>query len=265
MPSPNPLRVGHFVQTPDQPLHSAHIFCARKYPPHEGDGLKKNGPKPNLLGNPPSGPPRRHIQHPRAAHRGTQETGTYPSLPQGRPRTERLTSQTATEVDWIPVFQFLMFSVVSTPPNFLWQDFLESSFPARGRRRGEERLSVRNTLLKLALDQTAGAAFNTLLFSVYMHSIHSAMPEAPRVTSFTKAAGYWMSPGAIDFSSVDVAAVWWAALAEFWTIVLAGLKLWPAVSLVNFTLVKTVEGRNLVGCVAGLGWGVYMSMIAAKQ
>ncbi|OAQ67035.1 hypothetical protein VFPPC_16105 [Pochonia chlamydosporia 170] len=165
------------------------------------------------------------------------------------------------EVNWIPVFQFLMFSIISTPPNFLWQDFLESSFPARSK--GE--LSLRNTLWKFALDQTIGAVFNTLLFSVYIHSIQLAMPDAPRITSFTKATGYWISPGVIDFAAVDMGVVWEAALGEFWDIVLAGMKLWPAVSLVNFTLVKTVEGRNLVGCVAGLGWGIYMSMIAARE
>ncbi|EXV02089.1 Mpv17/PMP22 family protein [Metarhizium robertsii] len=187
---------------------------------------------------------------------------------------EAYRKQTAIEVDWIPVFQFLMFSIISTPPNFLWQDFLESSFPARLPPAGqgkaapavdEQPLSIRNTLLKFGLDQTVGATFNTLLFSVYIHSIHLAMPDAPRITNFTKATSYWISPGVIDFSAVDMAVVWQAALAEFWTIVVAGMKLWPAVSLVNFTLVKTVEGRNLVGCVAGLGWGIYMSMIAAKE
>lgn len=90
------------------------------------------------------------------------------------------------------------------------------------------------------------------------------MPHAPRLTSFTKAASYWVSPGVIDFSAVDTRLVLQAALAEFWTIVSAGIKLWPAVSLLNYTLVRTVEGRSLVGCVAGLGWGVYMSMMAAQ-
>ncbi|QUC18102.1 uncharacterized protein UV8b_02343 [Ustilaginoidea virens] len=190
---------------------------------------------------------------------------------------EAYRKQAALRVDWIPVFQFLLFSIISTPPNFIWQDFLESTFPARRRRHAAKSppeaggdaerapLDKRNTLVKFALDQTVGAVFNTLLFSIYIHSIHLAMPHAPRITSFTKATGYWLSPGAIDFSAVDMKVVLDAAFAEFWTIVLAGVKLWPAVSLVNYTLVKTVEGRNLVGCVAGLGWGVYMSMIAARD
>ncbi|KAG6066759.1 hypothetical protein E4U32_005406 [Claviceps aff. humidiphila group G2b] len=197
-------------------------------------------------------------------------------------------NQTTLEVDWIPVFQFLIFSIISTPPNFIWQDYLESTFPARNppsppppaathpqkpsqkpalKKTSEQQqqpLNVRNTLTKFFLDQTLGATLNTLLFSLYIHSIHMAMPHAPRLTSFTKAASYWISPGVIDFSAVDTRLVLQAALAEFWTIVSAGIKLWPAVSLLNYTLVRTVEGRSLVGCVAGLGWGVYMSMMAAQ-
>ncbi|KAG5992040.1 hypothetical protein E4U54_003758 [Claviceps lovelessii] len=30
---------------------------------------------------------------------------------------------TTLEVDWIPVFQFLIFSIVSTPPNFIWYGY----------------------------------------------------------------------------------------------------------------------------------------------
>ncbi|KAG6108662.1 hypothetical protein E4U31_007478 [Claviceps sp. LM219 group G6] len=200
-------------------------------------------------------------------------------------------NRTTLEVDWIPVFQFLIFSIISTPPNFIWQDYLESTFPARNppspplaathpqkpskkpalkktseqqQQQQQHPLNIRNTLTKFILDQTLGATLNTLLFSLYIHSIHMAMPHAPRLTSFTKAASYWVSPGVIDFSAVDTRLVLQAALAEFWTIVSAGIKLWPAVSLLNYTLVRTVEGRSLVGCVAGLGWGVYMSMMAAQ-
>ncbi|KAG6094608.1 hypothetical protein E4U30_003218 [Claviceps sp. LM220 group G6] len=200
-------------------------------------------------------------------------------------------NQTTLEVDWIPVFQFLIFSIISTPPNFIWQDYLESTFPARNppsppsaathpqkpskkpalkktseqqQQQQQHPLNIRNTLTKFILDQTLGATLNTLLFSLYIHSIHMAMPHAPRLTSFTKAASYWVSPGVIDFSAVDTRLVLQAALAEFWTIVSAGIKLWPAVSLLNYTLVRTVEGRSLVGCVAGLGWGVYMSMMAVQ-
>ncbi|CAM1502270.1 Fc.00g042540.m01.CDS01 [Cosmosporella sp. VM-42] len=176
-------------------------------------------------------------------------------------------------IDWVPVFQFLLFNLISTPPNFLWQDFLESAFPAYPQpphpKKTDEKspppqLSIRNTLIKFLLDQTIGAILNTLLFSTFTHSLRLAtLPTAP-ITSLSKAITYWTSPGAVDFRRVDFSVVWAASKEEFWPIFVAGWKLWPAVSLVNFTLVKTVQGRNLVGALAGVVWGVYMSLISAR-
>jgi protein Mpv17 len=53
---------------------------------------------------------------------------------------------------------------------------------------------------------------------------------------------------------------WGMAKGEFWPLMIAGWKLWPLVSLINFTVVRSVEGRSLVGSLAGLGWGVYLSL-----
>ncbi|KAM0561213.1 hypothetical protein ACHAPJ_003718 [Fusarium lateritium] len=182
---------------------------------------------------------------------------------------------TAITIDWVPVFQFLLFNVIATPPNFLWQDFLESSFPAhppepsnpkdpKGSKKTQPKLSVRNTIIKFILDQTVGAAVNTLLFSTYVHALRSAIQPMPVITSLTKAIRFWTSPGTLDFDRVNWAAVWEASKADFAPLVFAGWKLWPAVSIVNFAAIKTVEGRNLVGALAGVVWGIYMSLIAAQ-
>ncbi|KAF7547766.1 hypothetical protein G7Z17_g7497 [Cylindrodendrum hubeiense] len=183
--------------------------------------------------------------------------------------------RTGTEVsiDWVPVFQFLLFNLISTPPNFLWQDFLESTFPAypppphpkkSDNPPPPPKLSIRNTAIKLVLDQTVGSALNTLLFSTFVHSLRAALHPAPRITSLFKAISFWTNPGTVDLSRVNWDTVWDASLDEFWPIVFAGWKLWPAVSLVNFSAVKTVQGRNLVGSLAGVVWGIYMSMITAE-
>lgn len=119
-------------------------------------------------------------------------------------------------------------------------------------------------MIKLVLDQTIGATLNTLLFSVFNRSLQAAMVDAPRETNVFKAIGFWNSPGAIDFGRVDMGGVWRVALDEFWDIYSAGLKVWPAVSFVNFSLVKSVQTRNLIGGLAGIGWGTYMSLIAAE-
>ncbi|RKF60461.1 hypothetical protein OnM2_050069 [Erysiphe neolycopersici] len=51
------------------------------------------------------------------------------------------------------------------------------------------------------------------------------------------------------------------AAREFWPVMTAGWRLWPAISLINFGIVKTVEGRTLVGSIAGMAWGIYLSLI----
>ena len=43
---------------------------------------------------------------------------------------------------------------------------------------------------------------------------------------------------------------------------IAGYKLWPAVSLLNYTVVP-MENRVVVGSLVGLGWGIYLAMRSA--
>lgn len=167
------------------------------------------------------------------------------------------------------------------------QDFLESTFPAsktvpsseaiksasgsndkeldREAREGrlvETKLDVPNTIIKFVLDQTIGAAFNTLMFSFFTHSIKQAMAHRALITESSDLA-FLASGKAIDYSQVDWRLVLEQAKIEFYPIMKAGLSLWPMVSLFNFVVVKSVEGRNLVGSLAGVVWGVYMSLVAA--
>ena len=131
-----------------------------------------------------------------------------------------------------------------------------------------------NTLIKTVLDQTFGAAGNTYLFSLYIHSIQSAMvrplgtalstpdQSVAYLASFLGLLGAQRKP--VDFGAVRWDAVVARSQAEFWSIVVAGWKLWPFVSIVNFAFIKSIEGRNLVGGLAGVAWGIYMSLRAAQ-
>jgi len=162
-------------------------------------------------------------------------------------------------IKWTPLLQFVLFTALNSPPNFLWQSYIESLFPSHyltpsssavsaaslGNEKEldreektheilESKLSIRNTIIKFLLDQTVSAALNTLLFSLVF-------------------AGY-RGAGYIE--------AWEIAVEEFWPLIYAGWKLWPAVSLLNYTLIKSVEGRTLVGSLAGMAWGIYLSLIA---
>ena len=169
------------------------------------------------------------------------------------------------------------------------QEFIETTFPAHPAQKDSKKLSSsagksngsekkpsgtdkkpsdaqkkkKNTAIKFLLDQTLGAAVNTLLYSTFIRSLRAATAHAPPAMSFFKAVEWWMAAGAVDFTAVDFHQVWLAAQDEFWPIVTAGWRLWPFVSLINFTLIKSVQGRNLFGAIAGVGWGIYICIATA--
>jgi hypothetical protein len=104
---------------------------------------------------------------------------------------------------------------------------------------------------------------NTFLFSSFMHSIKAAMTPLPhekmqRITKDSVAR-----PRTIDYGRVDWRSVVARSRKELVPLMVAGWKLWPLVSVVNFAFIKSVEGRTLVGSLAGVVWGVYMSLFAA--
>ena len=84
--------------------------------------------------------------------------------------------------NYVPVLQFVIFSVLNTPLNCAWQDWLETKFPSNepvieqnavtekqseksGSAEPKQKLSVKNTVYKFALDQVFGALFNTIAFT----------------------------------------------------------------------------------------------------
>ena len=45
-------------------------------------------------------------------------------------------------LDFLPIAQILIFSLLSTPPNFLWQAYLERRFPGYPVDKGKQKLKV---------------------------------------------------------------------------------------------------------------------------
>jgi len=74
-----------------------------------------------------------------------------------------------------PVFALVIYALLSTPPNFLWQQYIEKKFPGYSTRKievdddgngakVERKLNVRNTAAKFVLDQTVAAIVNVVAF-----------------------------------------------------------------------------------------------------
>ncbi|KAK2798706.1 hypothetical protein FQN51_007568 [Onygenales sp. PD_10] len=95
-----------------------------------------------------------------------------------------------------------------------------------------QKLNVRNTVVKIMIDQTVGAVWMTVLFIVTISALQGQ----------------------------DVAAIKQSVYKDLIPIMTAGLKLWPMVSVVSFTIVPP-EKRILVGNIFGMLWGIYLSLI----
>ena len=177
-------------------------------------------------------------------------------------------------VSYFPPSLFVLHACTTNPK--LRHEFLERTFPAQdvvpptkeatsGKPSGcnvhpaggEPRLNVKNTLIKMVLDQTAGAAVNTFLFALYMYGITAAMAHRPAQPG--ESLAFLLSGSAVDYQKVNWRTVLSQSWDAFWELMVAVWTFWPFVSLFNFIFVKGFEARNLVSCLAGFVWGIYLS------
>ncbi|KAI1384770.1 uncharacterized protein F4822DRAFT_416210 [Hypoxylon trugodes] len=159
----------------------------------------------------------------------------------------------------IPNFlRFVTVTFITAPPNYMWQQLLERSFPAYERSAptgdiekqgatGEDersiggaeqkpRLNLRNTFAKWFIDCiTLGAIFNTVAFFVLMGILKRQGPDQ---------IGYNIRTETIP-------------------VIVAGYKIWPFASIISFSCVP-VERRIVFLNFVGLLWGIYMSLVASR-
>lgn len=132
---------------------------------------------------------------------------------------------------------FVVFTIVSCPPNYFWQEYLEQKFPGYTMDiDGTRSLSKQNTARKLLLDQTIGAAINTFAFVAAM----AALKGKDRTTVRRECR------------------------RDVWPLMVNGWKVWPLVAIINFTFVP-VQRRIIVGSIFGLFWGIYLSLFVASH
>jgi hypothetical protein len=96
-------------------------------------------------------------------------------------------------------------------------------------------------LIKLILDQTIGALLNNLMFLAYIGYVN-APPAIPG-----KTGGPWV---AVQREVQD----------KLWPIMIDGYKVWPVFSLLSFLFIP-VDKRVVVGCLVGVGWNIYLSLM----
>ncbi|KAH6894525.1 hypothetical protein B0T10DRAFT_480668 [Thelonectria olida] len=172
----------------------------------------------------------------------------------------------AVALDIVQLLRFVTLTLITTPPNYHWQQYLERTFPAYIVPRQHERIgdiemtprdddapelkegfparpgtpepkfSLKNTLTKWFVDCiTAGAIMNTVAFLILM--------------------GLLKGQGS--------ATIWKNILTETIPIIVAGYKIWPIASIISFSFIP-VHRRIVFLSFIGFLWGIYMSLVAAK-
>ncbi|KAJ5520705.1 Mpv17/PMP22 [Penicillium fimorum] len=154
-------------------------------------------------------------------------------------------------LDTESLMQFTTCAFITSPLGYLWLGSLESWFPGRATdsndqsdKQGDKKnkydqslpkpsLNVTNTVAKIVIDQAIGGAWNTVLFIVIMGLLRG-----------------------LDYDTITG-----QIQADFWSIMVAGLKLWPLVSVLNFTVVPA-DQRLLVGSLFGIVWAIYLSLMS---
>ncbi|KAI5464909.1 hypothetical protein BGZ63DRAFT_378978 [Mariannaea sp. PMI_226] len=168
-------------------------------------------------------------------------------------------------LDILQLLRFVTLALLTAPPNYQWQQYLERTFPAYPIVRPKERIddiemkphddapelkegfppvpgttepkfSLKNTLTKWFVDcMTVGAIANTIAFLVLM--------------------GILKGQGG--------STIWKNIKTETIPIIVAGYKIWPIASIISFTFIP-VHRRIVFLSFIGLLWGIYMSLVAAK-
>ncbi|KAK7984727.1 hypothetical protein PG996_006035 [Apiospora saccharicola] len=173
--------------------------------------------------------------------------------------------------DHLQFLRFVILTLITCPPNYIWQQWLERSFPAYERRAApndveknqhemekmsesngasvgvgqsgaggeaanKPKLNIQNTMAKWFIDcMTLGAVMNTVAFFILM--------------GFLKGQGL----GQIGFNIRN----------ETIPLIVAGYKIWPFASIISFACIP-VEKRIVFLNFVGLLWGIYMSLVAAR-
>lgn len=202
-------------------------------------------------------------------------------VPWGLNRNQQL----AFSLDHIQLSRFVLLTIVTAPPNYHWQQFLEKLFPmyacssstkntvsdSRDLEKGpagqevrkmepgsKPRLNIRNTLYKWFFDCiTLGAMVNTIAFLVLMGVMKGQSLERVglnlRTVSLT--GRRWLRQTGLRSLT--------RRLQETIPIIFASYRIWPFASLISFSFVP-VAHRVVFLSFVGLLWGIYMSLVAAK-
>jgi hypothetical protein len=157
---------------------------------------------------------------------------------------------------------------ITAPPNYLWQQLLERTFPAypsTAEQQGYQRS-------KDDIEMKAGGGGDSLLSDA--NQPPAAKPNISICNTVTKWFVDCITLGAIMntiaffiimglMKGQDAATIGSNIQTETIPVIVAGYKIWPIASIISFTFIP-VHRRIVFLSFIGLLWGIYMSLVASK-
>lgn len=171
----------------------------------------------------------------------------------------------------VEFLRFVVLTFITAPPNYHWQAFLERTFPAYA---PSGRPSYKATEL-VDRDVEAGDSKTSLDDGDYLYAADEKdKPKLNWKNTMTKWFIDCITVGAIIntvaflvlmgiMKGQSSAQIGNNIRSETIPIIVAGYKVWPFASIINFTLIP-VERRIVFLSAIGLCWGIYMSLVAAR-
>ncbi|KAL9092831.1 MAG: hypothetical protein Q9165_004249 [Trypethelium subeluteriae] len=189
-------------------------------------------------------------------------------------------------LDTVALTQFVLFSILSTPPNFLWQEWLEDTFPGhtasapstKPKQEPKEMTRVFTTSSGEVIERkilsrppspsaaeekktlaTVEARTNSPSSKLNIRNTAYKFLLDQTVGALLNTIGFIAGLGALQGKTGEQLSA--AIKKESVPMIVAGYKLWPLVSIISFTLIP-FQWRLAFGSLVGVGWGVFLSLAA---
>jgi hypothetical protein len=175
--------------------------------------------------------------------------------------------------------RFFVLHLITAPPNYRWQEFLERSFPPREHADNSSALPLHDADRKReSSDNQSQTPANERLLSRWIprrnsgrrnqsgklnlkNTIIKWFIDCITLGALMNTTAFLVIMGVLKGQSRD--HIFQNLQTQTLRIIFAGYRIWPLASLVSFSFVP-VRRRILFFGAVGLCWNVYMTMIAAR-
>ncbi|PHH62439.1 hypothetical protein CDD81_7158 [Ophiocordyceps australis] len=159
------------------------------------------------------------------------------------------------------LLRFLILTLLTAPPNYLWQQLLERKLPAYPRRRAPSRHGIEMSVLEQGGATADAAMSDTAPVFSWRNTMAKWFIDCITLGALVNTTAFFIIMGLLK--GQPRALISHNIATETLPIILAGYKIWPLASVISFTFVP-VHRRIVWLSTIGFIWGIYMSLVASR-